>query len=306
MSSANLLFLFIIFLGPIISLSAINWILVWVGVELAFLSLIPIFLIGDYFRHAKEAALKYFCIQALGRAFLFVRGVIIFSDYNMLFEIIFILRICLKLGLFPGHFWVLSIVRRLDWFSSFLLLRWQKVAPLALLILYLRVVGARRTKFLLFLGGVRAIVGGLLGNNLKNIRSVVGASSISHIGWILFGRAIGSLWVYFGLYCFVLALTLQGLWNLDYTSSLGLLRLSGLPPFIIFIGKWTVIRRFISSGFSFLFILLPIVGRLLSLIFYLKFFYFFYINKQIKLVNSIKLLSLLSVNMIGVGWIVAF
>jgi len=61
------------------------------------------------------------------------------------------------------------------------------------------------------LGGIRALVGGLIGNNQTSLRPIIGASSVAHTGWASVGAVCGSLWLYFGLYCKISYFT--GPWN---------------------------------------------------------------------------------------------
>lgn len=302
LSSANALFIFVIIIGPILSLVSRSWVLVWVGVELAFFGLIPLIISGKYFSIRKEATLKYFCIQALSRALLFVSGILIFLNFDIYVELAFILSLCLKLGLFPGHFWVPSIVRRLDWFPCLLILTWQKIAPLAFLVMCVNLNQIRTSGYFLILGGLRALVGGLIGNNVHRVRGMIGASSVSHIGWTALGSVSGSIWLYFSLYCGVLVLTLGYLWNSHFLSSIRILRLSGIPPFAIFVGKWRVISRALNSGIEIHFLLLPVLGSLLSLVFYLKFLYSFYLNES-KSVIRIELLPFALFNFAGLGYL---
>nr|YP_010833243.1 NADH dehydrogenase subunit 2 [Philine kinglipini]WFG53990.1 NADH dehydrogenase subunit 2 [Philine kinglipini] len=302
MSSANVLFLFIMMIGPVLSLVSSSWVLAWLGVELAFFGLIPLMISGKYFSISKEATLKYFCIQALSSALLFVSGMLIFFNFNMYVELIFLLSLCLKLGLFPGHFWVPSIVSGLDWFPCLLLLTWQKIAPLAFLVLCVNLNDMMSSHYFLVLGGLSALVGGMIGNNLHSVRGMIGASSVSHMGWTVLGSISGGMWLYFFLYCGVLFLTLGYLWNSHFLSSISILSLSGIPPFAMFVGKWSVISNAIAAGVGAHFLVLPILGSLLSLVFYLKFMYTFYLN-EVKSVLSVELLPLALLNFGGLGYL---
>lgn len=309
MSSANVLFLFVMLRGPIISLSSSNWFLVWAGIEISFLGLIPLlFLGGGYMSLNKESALKYFCIQALGRALLFLSGLILYFDFisSFMWGLTFLLRLRLKLGIFPGHFWVPSVVAGLEWVPCVLMLTWQKIPPFALLVNFLRSVRGVMQEFVLVLGGLRALVGGLIGNNHTAVRPIVGASSVAHTGWATVGAVYGGIWLYFGLYCLVFSLTAMFLWQGDsLLSSLGILSLRGLPPFLMFVGKWIIIKQAVLGLISMKFLLLPLVGTFLRLIFYLKFLYSFYLNSEIKsLQSSFMGLPLFILNLAGVGYIV--
>lgn len=309
MSSANVLFLFVIGCGPIIRLSSSNWFLVWAGIEVRFLGLIPLlFLGGKYISLNKEAGLKYFCIQALGRALLFLSGLVVYFNVvdRFLFSILFLFSLRVKLGLFPGHFWVPSIISGLEWIPCLLILTWQKIPPFALTVSLVRSRSYNIHDLVLILGGIRALVGGLIGNNQTSLRPIIGASSVAHTGWASVGAVCGSLWLYFSLYCIVLFLTVSFLWEGDMLiSSISILSLRGLPPFVIFSGKWLVIKSALRCIIRIKFLILPILGTFLSLVFYLKFFYSFYLNSE-KLTSKARvsfILPLIFLNLFGVGYI---
>lgn len=87
----------------------------WAGVELRFLGLIPlIFSNNKYISLTKESRIKYFCIQAVGRALLFYGGLTSFSLMGNVVVIIFLVSLFIKLGVFPIHFWVPRVVSGLD------------------------------------------------------------------------------------------------------------------------------------------------------------------------------------------------
>merc|ERR1711874_250029 len=48
-------------------------------------------------------------------------------------------------------------------------------------------------EFVLVLGGLRALVGGLIGNNHTAVRPIVGASSVAHTGWATVGAVYGGI-----------------------------------------------------------------------------------------------------------------
>ena len=286
-----------------VSISRRNWLLVWVGVELSFLGLIPLILVGNkYIRVRKESTLKYFCIQALRSAVLFFSGILYYLDFRFFSGSMFIISLCLKLGLFPGHFWVPSVLSGLEFLSVLLLLSWQKVPPLALILSYIRLNSD--SSFLVFLGGARALLGGVIGLNIQKVRAIIGASSISHTGWTVIGALTGNLWSYFTVYCVALGLGLWFVWERRLIGSLTILSLSGLPPFVLFVGKWNIVNSALSRGLSLEFLLLPILGTVLRLGYYLKFFYSYYLNGSM---NSAGWgLPLVLMNFIGICWLGLF
>ncbi|YP_003699.1 NADH dehydrogenase subunit 2 (mitochondrion) [Aplysia californica] len=310
MSSANVLFFFVMAFGPIVSLSSSNWFLVWAGIEISFLGLVPLLFLGSkYMSLNKEAGLKYFCIQALGSALLFMSGVVMYFDVvdSLVFSVLFLFSLSIKLGLFPGHFWVPSIVAGLEWIPCVLMLTWQKIPPFALTVSLVSSSNYLLQELVLLLGGMSALVGGLIGNNQTSLRPMIGASSVAHTGWASVGAVCGSLWLYFILYCLVLVFTASFLWEgNNLLSSMSILSLSGLPPFVMFSGKWMIIKSSLCCAISIKFLILPILGTFISLIFYLKFLYSFYLNSEkVSFKSNISwILPLAFLNLAGVGYIV--
>nr|YP_001816811.1 NADH dehydrogenase subunit 2 [Elysia chlorotica]ACB70190.1 NADH dehydrogenase subunit 2 [Elysia chlorotica] len=284
MSSANLLFLGLLIVGPVVSVSSNNWIVCWAGVELSFLGLIPLlFLSNKYASLTKESSMKYFCIQALGSALLFYSGLMVFSNLGSEFtNIMLVSSIFIKLGVFPMHFWVPSVAAGLDWFPLFFILTVQKVAPFAFLTLVVSSFSGNLLMVLAIMGGLTSVVGSFLGNNQTDLRAMLGCSSIAHSGWLILGCLTGYFWGYFFIYCLSLFLVFLFLNNSSsqMETGMGVLSLSGLPPFFMFLGKWGILKSTLESGFPVWLISFFLLGAVISLGFYLKFSYSFVLNSN--------------------------
>nr|YP_009408675.1 NADH dehydrogenase subunit 2 [Elysia timida]ANP26542.1 NADH dehydrogenase subunit 2 [Elysia timida] len=282
MSSANLLFFSLLLVGPFISVSSSNWIICWSGVELSFLGLIPLlFMNNKYVSLTKESSMKYFCIQALGSGLLFYSGLMVFSDLSSEFNLLlFVLSIFLKLGVFPMHFWVPSVCAGLDYMSLYFVLTFQKIAPFAFLNLIISELNEEMIMVTMVLGGLTSLVGAIMGNNQTDIRSMLGCSSIVHSGWLVLGCLTGYFWGYFFIYCASLMIVFLFINKPESLSEVGvgILSLSGLPPFFMFLGKWGVLKTSLELYFPFWSISLFMVGAIISLVFYLKFSYSFLLN----------------------------
>ena len=140
--------------------------------EIGIFGLIPLLLIKTA---SKEPVIKYFLIQSLSRALILISGVMFFH-YIINFPVVFILAIRIKLGFFPGHFWVVRIIENLSWFSNILILGPVKIAPFGFLSIL-----ENYNLFLIF-SSLRIFVGAIIGLNQCNVRGILGASSITHSG----------------------------------------------------------------------------------------------------------------------------
>nr|YP_009258355.1 NADH dehydrogenase subunit 2 [Conus capitaneus]ANH79452.1 NADH dehydrogenase subunit 2 [Conus capitaneus] len=303
----GLMFLCVMGFGTLLSLSSVHWLGVWAGLEMNLIGFLPM-LIYQKKVSESESAVKYFIIQALGSALLIFGSLLGFStsfSWDMISESVEgTLGLCVlasglsvKLGVFPFHYWVPSVMAGLSWVSCMLLATWQKLAPLFLL-LSLCELGEMKELVVLFcvMSGGSAIIGGAGGLNQTQIRALLAYSSIGHLGWMIFAM-LHSEWC-MKLYLFVyLSITLflfVCLWlkdsgamknvsSLKYYSAyqlvvmLLLLSLSGLPPLLGFISKWLVVYVGSKGALSFVLFLL-ILGSLMSLFYYLSLFFSFFLN----------------------------
>lgn len=300
MNSSNLLFLIIIFVGPLIRISSRDWLVAWAGIEVSMIGLFPF--IVNKFSSGKEASVKYFLIQSLARILLLVGGIFFFVFFIYKSIILLLIRLSLKIGFFPGQFWVPSLLRSLSWINNFLILGPIKVAPLGFLRLI--IVNDYLKNLVLVLGLLRALVGSLLGINQSSVRGILGASSISHSGWILISIIYGFLWGYFFSYLLVLFFSIVGFFRGNFLLvRLNLFSIRGLPPFLMFVIKFKVLYCLIFSNNIIMFTIL-ILSSVIRLSFYLKFFFTYLLN--IKQNDYLGLIVFSIVNVLGVIFILFF
>lgn len=295
----NFLFFFITLFGTILSLSSSHWLGIWAGLEINLLGFIPLIVRRGITLEA-ESAIKYFLVQALGSRVLLIGRITAFnititwetlnSSYSWGLSFL-MLRLILKLGAFPFHFWLPPVIAGLSWAINLVLATWQKIAPLFLLSTITQ-IWARPEKLtlLLLVAAISSLIGGLGGINQTQIRAIIAYSSIGHIGWIILCLTIREITL--KIYLLIYLLISVGLFILLYLSELSafhqtliiknnefkifqmivifmLLSLGGLPPLLGFTGKWTAIY-FLSSFSAPLPILPLIIGSLLSLFYYLR------------------------------------
>nr|YP_010574756.1 NADH dehydrogenase subunit 2 [Doris odhneri]UZI00327.1 NADH dehydrogenase subunit 2 [Doris odhneri] len=306
-SSRNVLFITLLALGPLVSISSSNWFICWVGVELSLLGAIPLFLgYSKALSLSNESVFKYFSVQAYGSVFLMMGGILYYvnPEASRMTSYILLVALCVKLGIFPWHFWVPSVAAGFDWLSMFILLVWQKIAPLAFLSNILE-YNAEIQYIVCIVGGLTALAGAVIGLNQTSVKAMLGSSSVAHTGWVCIGAAYGDLWTYFTLYTIAFIIwTVFATLGDKMMMGVSILAMSGLPPFPLFIAKWRVLTSALCSDWDFLFVILPIFGALLSLFFYLKFFYFFYLSLHSTEDNTNKytvLSSLIFILMSGVS-----
>lgn len=328
-SPATILTLSTLITRTIIALSRTNWIFLWASIELNLLRFIPI-LISSKSNHETEGSIKYFLAQALGSALLLTSSIIIWSPHSVLpstIPTILIVAVLLKLGSAPCHFWYPSVISSISWISCTILSSWQKLAPLSILIFFTRQISK---SLIPLIAGLNALLGGVIGINQRQLRTIIAYSSIGHLGWIirfiLIDKPIMSI-IYFIVYCSLIIplFIIINLINLNTSKQLRkiiiispatqlsisilLISLAGLPPLTGFIPK--ILAIIILAELNTIIIIILILGSLINLFFYLNIIINRLVsnqnisttkNKYIK--NSSLLLLISSVTSIGLAPII--
>nr|QBF01265.1 NADH dehydrogenase subunit 2 [Phortica foliiseta] len=334
-NSSKILFIMIMILGTMITITANSWLSAWMGLEINLLSFIPLMSDNNNLT-STEASLKYFLTQALASTVLLFSVILLMLKNNINMEInysyismIMLSSLLLKSGAAPFHFWFPNMMEGLTWMNSLMLMTWQKIAPL-MLMSYLNI------KLLLLTSAILSvIIGALSGMNQTSLRKLMAFSSINHLGWMISALMISeSIWmIYFMFYSF-LTFTLIFMFNifkifhltqmfslffnskiLKFTLFMNFLSLGGLPPFLGFLPKWIVIQQLSFNNQYFLLIIL-MISTLITLFFYLRLCYSafmlnYYENNfinQLKFNNwSMKLYLILTfISILGLSFISLF
>nr|AAR91414.1 NADH dehydrogenase subunit 2 [Drosophila simulans] len=291
-NSSKILFITIMIIGTLITVTSNSWLGAWMGLEINLLSFIPL-LSDNNNLMSTEASLKYFLTQALASTVLLFSSILLMLKNNLNNEInesftsmIIMSALLLKSGAAPFHFWFPNMMEGLTWMNALMLMTWQKIAPL-MLISYLNI------KYLLLISVILSVIIGAIGGlNQTSLRKLMAFSSINHLGWMLSSLMISeSVWfIYFFFYSF-LSFVLTFMFNifklfhlnqlfswfvnskiLKFTLFMNFLSLGGLPPFLGFLPKWLVIQQLTLCNQYFL-LLLMMMSTLITLFFYLRICY---------------------------------
>nr|YP_010564728.1 NADH dehydrogenase subunit 2 [Volucella rufimargina]UZA61131.1 NADH dehydrogenase subunit 2 [Volucella rufimargina] len=289
-NSSKIMFIFILMMSTMITISSNSWLSAWMGLEINLLSFIP--LMSDNNLMSNEASLKYFLTQTLASSILLFSMIMLMYKINFMnqtnsfIKMMMMSTLLMKTGAAPFHFWFPTVTEGLNWMNSLILMTWQKIAPL-MLISYLNI------KFMMMWSIFLSILIGALGGlNQTSLRKLMTFSSINHLGWMLMNMYSNeSLWItYFMFYTF-LSFNLIYMFNmfklfhinqlfmlfffnknLKFSLFLNLLSLGGLPPFLGFIPKWLTIQ-YLSINNQLFMLTMMIIMTLLTLYFYLRLCY---------------------------------
>nr|YP_010853126.1 NADH dehydrogenase subunit 2 [Margaritifera middendorffi]WGM81344.1 NADH dehydrogenase subunit 2 [Margaritifera middendorffi] len=181
-SPHKLLFVFLMTTSTAMVLSSSNWLTTWMGLEINMLGFIPLM----YYKvtaNESETAVKYLIPQSLGST-IFIMGALI-SHHSDNMQALMPIAMCLKLGAAPLHLWFPAVMSGLSLTPAFVLLTWQKIAP----IFAISSMNPSLAAKILPIAGISALWGGIGGLNQTNIRLLLSYSSIAHTGWMLAGIA---------------------------------------------------------------------------------------------------------------------
>nr|YP_010169246.1 NADH dehydrogenase subunit 2 [Sarcophaga tsinanensis]QRZ04168.1 NADH dehydrogenase subunit 2 [Sarcophaga tsinanensis]UFH78325.1 NADH dehydrogenase subunit 2 [Sarcophaga tsinanensis] len=288
-NSSKIVFLMILMMGTLISISANSWLGAWMGLEINLLSFIP--LMSDNKLMSTEASLKYFLTQALASSvFLFATILFLLNsnklNSNFLMEMMIFSSLLLKSGSAPFHFWFPNVMEGLSWLNALILMTWQKIAPLMLISYVI-------FKPLIIISIIlSSLIGALGGLNQTSLRKLMAYSSINHLGWMLTAMYNSNLmWMTYFIFYTFLTFTMIFMFNMFKTSHINqlftlafysktmkfflffnLLSLGGLPPFLGFLPKWLVIQSLTMNNQLFL-LTFMVLMTLITLYFYMRLSY---------------------------------
>nr|AIW64299.1 NADH dehydrogenase subunit 2 [Cheirogaleus medius] len=286
-----------IFSGTMLTMISSHWLLIWIGLEINMLSIIPI-LTKKMSPRSTEAATKYFLTQATASMLLMFTIIMnatnsgqwtTINTYNNLTSFTIIIALTMKLGMTPFHFWVPEVTQGVTLTAGMLLLTWQKLAPITIMI---QIYPSMNPNILLLVSLLSILVGGWGGLNQTQLRKILAYSSIAHMGWMVIilmffpSLTILNLLIYLMLTITMFTmlnintntttLALSNLWNktptITMTILISLLSLGGLPPLTGFLPKWAIIQELTKNNNIIMATTMAIVA-LLNLYFYMRLIY---------------------------------
>nr|AZN62412.1 NADH dehydrogenase subunit 2 [Achatinella fulgens] len=293
MTMYYIIFIYIVLLTPFLSISSSSWLILWMLMEINLFSIMPLFtsskmkddnLDGNML---SESMMKYFVVQSVASLILMVSGINLYM--NLMFEeyiywLIFSMMVFLKLGVFPLSFWVIPVLKGVNYYLIFFLLGPMKIVPLYLMYIHLNFCYSTNMKWMFYviIGVNSMIIGALVGNNMTEFRTMIGASSIAHSGWFVIASVVTGLLTYFIMYMMSLSFLLISLISnnstMDLVNCMMMLSLSGLPPFLLFYAKYLVFSNMLLMQMSLVLVMIVLFSAVLSLNIYLKFSYNFILN----------------------------
>nr|YP_009870333.1 NADH dehydrogenase subunit 2 [Heimyscus fumosus]QKJ82540.1 NADH dehydrogenase subunit 2 [Heimyscus fumosus] len=288
---------FTIISGPMITMFSSNLLLMWVGLELSLLAIIPL-LINKKNPRSTEAATKYFVTQATASMILLLAITLNYKQLgtwtfqhqtNNLILFATLTSLSMKLGLAPFHHWLPEVTQGIELHTGLILLTWQKIAPLSILFQIFNLLNPTITLSMAILSIFIGAWGGL---NQTQMRKIMAYSSIAHMGWMLAIISFNPSLTLLNLIIYILLTipmflilmlnssttinSISLLWNktpmMMTMMSTILLSLGGLPPLTGFLPKWAIISELLKNNCLILTTMMAMMA-LLNLFFYTRLIY---------------------------------
>nr|URH16068.1 NADH dehydrogenase subunit 2 [Cheracebus lugens] len=294
---AHLIISLTILTGTMITILSSHWFLIWMGLELNMLAIVPV-LAKSTNPRSTEAATKYFLIQATASMLLLMTILMnnLFSGQwtinppmSQLLSTTMLIALVMKLGMAPLHFWLPEVTQGIPLIPAMIILTWQKLAPLSIV---MQIFPSININILMTISILSIMIGSWGGLNQTQLRKILAYSSITHMGWMMAvlhynpNITILNLFIYlfltisifmtFYLNSNTTTLSMSHTWN-KFTwmmpiIPLLMLSLGGLPPLTGFSPKWAVMQEFTNNNS----LAMPLAMAMLTLVnlyFYLRLTY---------------------------------
>nr|YP_001936606.1 NADH dehydrogenase subunit 2 [Eremobates cf. palpisetulosus SEM-2008]ACA49834.1 NADH dehydrogenase subunit 2 [Eremobates cf. palpisetulosus SEM-2008] len=268
--SNTIMFASMLIISTIIIISSPSWICMWMGLEINMMAFIPI-LHQSKNKLATESSIKYFLTQAFASVImLFAIIMTTQQDFNLIMSnsSIILMASGIKLGAAPFHMWFPPVAEGLPWLQNFILMTWQKIAPLYIMSLMMQ----HPLMFIMVLAS--AIIGSVNALNQSSMRKIMAYSSITHMSWMIAPMIINSsMWMIYMLIYFITTMIMLisfSTFNIYHTSqmmmlstsmliislfTINFLSMGGFPPLFGFMGKWLILNLLIEANMT----LIPMV-----------------------------------------------
>lgn len=212
-----------VILGSLAVLSINSWPLIWLALELNLIRFVPSLIKED---NNKKPAIIYFIIQRVGSIIILRRAIM--SESKTSLAIFIILGIIIKLGAAPLHFWLPNILTSLNTIGLYVIIRWQKMAPIFVISIIL--LSKDVVRF------INLWTGSIIIMSIASPIIVIIFSGVSQIGWIIIiqGKLLSFfMFIYFSILIPIVYYLKTRTKNFFW----GMINAGGIPPFSGFIIK---------------------------------------------------------------------
>ena len=298
-----IILLLIVVLSSLLLVSSVNWLSIYLAIELQTLTLFILVAIKRDSAYSTEGGLKYFVLGAVSSGlFLFgcallyglsgetsIQGInsVLTTDVG---KILITVSLLFKLSVAPFHMWAPDVYEGAPTIITALLSTIPKIGIFAILVQIGPIINV------VLICAVFSIICGSIGAlNQTKIKRLLAYSGIGHMGFVLFGVAIGSLesiqasliymiiYVVMSICSFSIILSLKLTKNLivevsgisrenpviALTLALTFISIAGIPPLAGFLSKWLILLAGMSNGY-YLICILIVLSSVIAGVYYVR------------------------------------
>nr|AAN64183.1 NADH dehydrogenase subunit 2 [Thrips imaginis] len=276
------LFIISLISSMMICLSSNSFMSMWMSMEINLFSFIPLISSNQKIMSEKSTML-YFLIQSISSSIFLISFSMNLENLKSMMTTMMILAIFMKLGMFPFHFWMISIIEGMEWEQAFILMTLQKIIPIMILSFM------TQQKMIIMFWILNSLIACISGLTMFSTRKILGFSSINHLSIMLMAMILSKkiFKAYFIIYSFMTfsATKMMKTTNLNFlfqsftemkknkannfTFLLIFLSMAGVPPLLGFMPKMLTLMAMLKSE-MFLTITLILIFNTLSTFFYLR------------------------------------
>lgn len=321
--SFSLLMLLLV-LGAILLISSVNWISIYLAIELQTLVLFIQVALKKNSPYSVEAGLKYFILSALSSSLFLFGTAVLYSNtgeiniqginsilINDVGKILITISLLFKFTAAPFHMWAPDVYQGAPTIITGLLATVPKISIFSILLQITPIIN------IILLSAIISIIWGAIGAlNQSNIKRLIAYSGINHMGFILLGIGINTFesiqasFIYIIIYLItticsfavILSLNLKknliieisGLGKHDpikgITLSLIFLSIAGVPPLAGFLAKLFILLSAIINTY-YLISVLAIISSVIAAVYYIRLVYLIYFPLNYSLLIWQKILN---------------
>nr|AYV97243.1 NADH deshydrogenase subunit 2 [Xiphydria sp. ZJUH 2008002] len=304
-----MIFIPIIIISTIISITSTSWFSCWLGLEINLMSFVPL-LTNE--KKSNSSSFIYYLIQSFSSS-LFLFTIIlnfmnILNYMNFFINLIMNFSMIFKLGMAPVYFWFPDMMNKINWMNCLILSTWQKISPMIL-------ISYSMNYFLLyFCTFLSSFIGSIYSINQMSIRKILSFSSINHMSWMMMClMSSETLWIMYFIFYSIINIFIMNLFknyhiyffnqllnfyfknNFKFMIFFSFMSLGGLPPLLGFLMKYMTIKMMIFLKMYFILSIL-LINSLIILYTYLRMMFinqFLYNdNNKMNLLNYMNMLNM--------------
>ncbi len=291
----------IVVLSSLLLVSSANWLSIYLAIELQTLTLFILVAIKRDSAYSTEGGLKYFVLGAVSSGLLLFGCALLYglsgetgvqginsclgADVG---KILITVSLLFKLSVAPFHMWAPDVYDGSATIIAATLATVSKIAIFTVLVQIGPVINV-----VLVCAILSVICGSIGALNQTKIKRLLAYSGIGHMGFVLFGVAIGTLesiqasLIYMIIYVIMAICSFSVILSLDLTYiaegsgisrensvlaltlALSLLSIAGIPPLAGFLSKWLILLAGISGGY-YLICVLIVLSSVIAGVYYVR------------------------------------